>query len=419
MILNLFNKNKNTEYTEKEILCNTIENYIELANTNKNTLSDYLCIISLIKIWKSQYKEYVKEFDEYLKIFEKQGLLNIYKQDDIVFTTYQKFGINPKIANEIKRGFIEGCTSRYINFMIAITVCGKPNSSYSRIVLAEIYNWNFSIFNKQAIYYANLCLMDNDKDIRVLELNAKNYEKNKQYDIAITYYKKILKISKNPYYIKKISSVYKRKSGINSALMFLSEEKTKFKFNKAFQNIINEEIKILTNEKNGIVKHDFNGYNNIESFFGKFTNYKLIERKYDQLKLKYKNTFDNHIKRINKISMIMTNGITNENINDFLNTVILDIQEFYKIENFYMELNSFNLTNNYYYSDNYERGYLLPKKSVIFLEKNNLIDEAIKICDVAIENNIIWDNTKSGMIGRKERLLKKYKSKDFNNKLIN
>ena len=53
------------------------------------------------------------------------------------------------------------------------------------------------------------------------------------------------------------------------------------------------------------------------------------------------------------------------------------------------------------------KGYLLPKKTIIFLEKNDYLDEAILVCDISIKNNITWDNTKSGIIGRKERLIKK------------
>lgn len=394
---------------EKELLCDTIEKYIDIANKNNNTLDDYVSVIAFINTLKTQYPNYSKSFNYYLNKFETKGLIEYYNSNNknIAKKYLAIYKNDLSKAEEIINGFIPDCSNRFINFMIGIGICGKPNDKKRRLLLARAYSWNSYSFARQAIYYTNLSLNDNKNDIWLLELNGENYLKIKDYDKSLEYYKKALQKSNNSYLFRRIVSIYKKKADLDGAITFLNSEKRKKIFNRELYETIKKELNSLENEKIGIYKHDFSGYNAIESFWGKFDNYKKAEEKYKLLKTKYKSVFDEHIKRLDNISVIMTAGLSKENIDEFILNIKEDIENFYKINNFYEELNSFGLNNYYYYSDNYIKGYLLPKKTIIFLEKNDYLDEAILVCDISIKNNITWDNTKSGIIGRKERLIKK------------
>lgn len=397
--------------SEKEILCNCIENYIELANTNGNIIDDYYSIISFIKTLQNQYNEYSNDFEKYLKIFKENGILDSYnlQNNNIAQKYFLKYGINLQKSYELLTGFAEGCKSRYINFLIVIGLCGKPLSKESRKILAMAYSWNMYLFANQSIYYTELYLKDNPHDSNFLSMNADNYFKLKRYEESIYYLKLALKYSKDSYPYKKIINIYKRQKDLNGAIKFLKNEKKSFKnlFNRERKNNINEYLKVLEKEQTGIVKHDFNGYDSIESLWNTDGSYNIKKSKYIELKNKYKEVFEAHIKRLDAISIITANGINNENIYSLIDLVKKDIKEFYKIESFYKDLNSIGMNNIYYYSDNYIKGYLMPKKICMLLEKENFIDEALLICDYCIENNILEDGTKNGMKGRRLRLKRK------------
>lgn len=401
-----------TKISEKDILCDCIEHYIEIANKNPNTLNSYCLIIAFLFQLKEHYPQYDCCFDKYIDLFNAEGILRYYtenKTQNIADIYFKKYADNITKAEEIIHGYIHECPNRFFNFMIAIGIIGPPNSKDKRLLLAKAYSWNSYAFVKQSIYYTDLCLKDNKKDSFLLELNAENYLKSKEYGVSLNYYKKALAISDNSYLYKRIISIYRKTNNLDGAIKFLKGEKKSFKnlFNKERKNDINKYLRTLESEKIGIVKHDFSGYNSIETLWNASGTYNIKKNRYIELKNKYKEVFENHIKRLDAISVITTNGINNENIYSLMDLVKSDVKEFYKIENFYKELNSIGMNNTYYYSDNYIKGYLMPKKICMLLEKENFIDEAILICNCCIENNILEDGTKSGMRGRQKRLKEK------------
>ena len=399
------------EKTEEDIICSCIEKYIEIANINSNTLDDYISIVAFIYTLKKQYPQYSKSFDKYLNIFKDKGIIEQYNKstDNIAKAYFNSYENNVDKAEEIINGFIPNCSNRFFNFMIGIGICGKPSDAKRRHLLAQAYSWNSYLFASQSIYYTNLCLKYDQLNSFYLKQNADNYCKIRKFDIALDYLQMALKCSNNPYLFISISKVYHRKKDLDGAIQFFENEIQRVS-NKEMKKVICNQLKILKNEKIGIKKHDFNGYNCVETIWDR-----NIEEKYIQLKQKYKSTFDEHIDRIDKISVIVIKGINPNNINALINLVLKDIENYYKIDNFYNELNHFGLINNYYYSDNYIKGYNLPKKICMSLEKANYINEAIKICQFAIHNNLSDDGTKSGMHGRLERLLKK-QTKMFNSR---
>lgn len=248
-------------FNEKEILCNCVEQYINIANKNNNKLSDYFCIISFLNILKEQYPSYSKDFNRYLNFFDTAGILKKYKKDDIVYSTYKLYGISPDVANDIKMGFVDGCSSRYINFMIAIAICGKPTNAHSRYILQDIYSWNYTAFAKQKIYYIELYLkmgldpnlfinkIVSRREIKKIHLSllysrlGDSYNKIHMFEKAETYYKKAVKL--DDYYYKKIISFYKQNKKTKKMVDYLTNEKKLYFFNKERKKKIYEYLKQL------------------------------------------------------------------------------------------------------------------------------------------------------------------------------
>lgn len=236
-------------FEEREILCDCIKQYIKIANINNNKLSDYFCIISFLNILKEQYPNYSKDFNYYLNFFDNAGILKEYKKNDIVYTTYKLYGISPDIANDIKTNFIEKCSSRYINFMVAIAICGKPVDAHSRYILQDIYSWNYTTFTKQKIYYIELYLkkgLDTNcfinkctsrKKLKRMHLSllysrlGDGYNKLHMLKKAEYYYKKAIRLDN--YYYKKIITFYKQNKNTKKMMNYLNKEK-KEKINKFF-----------------------------------------------------------------------------------------------------------------------------------------------------------------------------------------
>lgn len=243
-----------TKRLEKDILCNCIEQYIEIANKNPSTLNSYCLIIAFLFQLKKQYPQYNYFLNKYINLFNDKGILKYYaenKAENIADIYFKKYAGDITKADEIIHGYIHMSPNRFFNFMIAIGIIGPPNSKDKRLLLAKAYSWNSYAFVKQSIYYTDLCLKDNKNDSFLLELNAKNYLKSKEYGISLNYYKKALAISNNSYLYKRIISVYRKAGNLDGAIRYLKEEKKAFKnlFNKERKNDINEYLKNLESEK--------------------------------------------------------------------------------------------------------------------------------------------------------------------------
>lgn len=197
-------------YTEKEILIDCIENYIEIANINENTFDDYISIIALLYQLKKQYNEYNDIFDDYLNKFRQKGILDKYnkQKNNTAKKYFEKFGTNPEKVKEVLFNFVDGANSRFLSYLIMIGMNGKPTTPLSRYNLAIIYSFNSSKFCKPAIYYISLYLnnrlydKDYKNDLRGVHLAKKShllmmynhlgkaYENNKEYNKALTIFKK-------------------------------------------------------------------------------------------------------------------------------------------------------------------------------------------------------------------------------------
>ena len=140
-------------YSEKEVLCNLIENYIIIANKNNTTLDDYISIIAFTKLLQIQYKEYAKDLQFYINKFEKQGILDEYQT---YFKSVPKrifienhFQANMDLASEMLYGWFDGCTNRPMHYMIIFGLCGKPLTNKQKYIMAQIFEANWEIFSMQ------------------------------------------------------------------------------------------------------------------------------------------------------------------------------------------------------------------------------------------------------------------------------
>ena len=198
-------------YSEKEVLCNLIENYIVIANKNNTTLDDYISIIAFTKLLQIQYKEYAKNFQIYINRFEKQGILDEYQtyfknipKQIFIKNNFQK---NVGLASEMLYGWFDGCTSRFIHFLIIFGLCGRPNTLKQKEIMFNLFEANSTSFSKQMIYYGTLYLNSKkSKHEQFNRLEDKNYEYNTNYRIC-----------------KNIAEAYIREKNYNKALEYFEK----------------------------------------------------------------------------------------------------------------------------------------------------------------------------------------------------
>lgn len=250
--VNDFNIPKKIEMNERNILCDCIENYINIANKNNTTLDDYFSIIAFINILKKQYPNYIDDFNKYIYIFDNTGIIELYNKNNtnIAKKYFCLYEGNDDKAYEIINGFIPNCSNRFINFMIAIGICGPPTTVRKKHILSQAYSWNSYSFAWQSIYYTNLCLEEEKNNLYLLELNADNYLKVRDYGTAINYYKYVLKKSKsNLYLYKKIAIAYRRNNQKEEAISFLKKEMLKRAFDFEAQKVIFNELKKIKQNK--------------------------------------------------------------------------------------------------------------------------------------------------------------------------
>lgn len=194
----LFKKKEKIEsftVEEKDILCNLVEKYIEIATANDTTLDDYISIIALIIILQKQYPEYLKNLQYYIDLFDKKGILEEYEKNSTntpkkIFSE-NHFESNVDLAEKMLYSFFEGCTRRPIHFLIIIGLCGRPITPKQKYIMARIFEGNYYSFYQQKRYYSILSLNDpydnfnfSNKSDKILYENANNYSRNKEIAIA-------------------------------------------------------------------------------------------------------------------------------------------------------------------------------------------------------------------------------------------
>lgn len=317
--MTIFRKKEKLEYTEKEILCDLIENYITVANQNDTTLDDYISIISLIKVLQNEYKEYNKYFQKYIEIFREKGILDEYR-------TYQKskpkqifiennFKENTKLAEKMLYGWFDGCTSRPMHLMIIFGLCGNPTTKKQKYIMAQLFEANWSIFNKQKQYYTKLYL-----NVGVNADGIWNSHKEKEDYINAQYYAKYKTLAtssnnKDDYekYMLKAKE-YKNVGNSDLARFYISNKQ----FDKA-----KDEIDLIILNKTKIAKEDGYVYElDKDTYTKQLVIYYKYKSKYPYLRKELLEMFNLDIKTFNKMTKDIKDNLDFKNNSGYSDKII-------------------------------------------------------------------------------------------------
>lgn len=135
-----------------------------------------------------------------------------------------------------------------------------------------------------------------------------------------------------------------------------------------------------------------------------------MEIKIKDLREKYKSTFDYHRKFLEEIDYCearLKDGVeVSENKEKFNTYCLSDINLFPKIMNYYKEFNTLGFEQKYEYADNKNSDYPIFRKLIIFYEKEGKVEDAIKLCNIAINYGITKYLGKISMKEKAEKLSK-------------
>lgn len=316
-------------------------------------------------------------------------------------------------------------------FIKCVQICGNVNTPLARYVRAKAWSWNIVCYSNNAIIaiidYLNHDLYEDSFKDNIIFDNyntrknhhlfnmyldlGKAYEGAKKYDEAIDVYNESKKFvcSQVPYI--KIANRYKSMKEYDKALMELEEARkskyakypTESDFGKDYIDlrVIDSYYKKIKNSKLGIVNHEFLGYDRIEALNN-------IDY-YNNLKNKYKDLFEERRKVLEYKDLAKIELKKNEsekNIIKFINVCMKDIEIALKTKGFYVEINKF--TNNFYeINDNGRSGISSIKDLVVLYKKKKNYHEAIKICQLAIDNGFrVYSKDKTYSM-LKDELMKK------------
>ena len=358
-----------------------------------------------------------------------------------------------------KDGIQHRVRSRFGVLKKVVEICGDVNTPKSRYFKAKAWGWNSTAYSKETIAaceeYLNNPLYEEAQDIKnghrdmhIAEFRrylARAYANNtiKDYNSAEKIYKKDIESTYSLASYLNLARFYWQTKRIDDAISLLrnaslmpakypfeyhdwqdkrrymvDKQKWEKENNELYTRRLSEELKKYENLKMGVYEHTFSGYDRIETFYDDKTgrNMSFELGLYNKLKSKYTAVFESHRELLQKMDFLKAKikevGLSDELINqEYINTCLADISLYDDLVTFYYELNKLGLKNEYEIYDNCKKGYHIFKNLSMFYEKQNKIDEAIKVCQLAIEKGIIEDGTKGQMAGRIERLAKKLNKK--------
>lgn len=356
------------------------------------------------------------------KLFSTMGLVNIEMSD------YEE-----KLCDEIW----DECNHVRSDVLIkCVQICGVADTPLARYVRAKAWSWNLVCYSDNAIcaiidYLNHDLYEDSFKDNIVFDHYSirknhhlfnmyldlgKAYEGAKKYNEAIDIYNKSKKFvySQIPYI--RIANRYKLMKEYDKALEELEDaRKSKYAryptdndFGKDYIDliVIDTYYKKIKNSKLGIVNREFIGYDRIESLNN--------NDDYIALKNKYKDLFEERRKVLgykDLAKLELKDNENNETINKFINLCMKDIELALQTQTFYDEINKF--TNNYYeINDNGNPGIRSIRDLILIYKKNKNYKEAIKVCQIAIDNGFLTYSKDKTYAMLKNDLMKKIKKEN-------
>lgn len=340
---------------------------------------------------------------------------------------------------QCKQIWIDHNNDRSEVLKIVVELCGDINTSQTRYLKAISWSFNKVEYAEQRIQsitnyldnklykkaYENSASSINKginygKKVHIMTMlqyladaycHLKDYEKEEDtylqmYDLNII----------TPNCCVKLAKYYAKRGQKEKAIDILKKEKKKllYIFKKEYREPIDKYLKELEKKEQGISKHVFVGYDTYQSAFIGDKYHPELEKKGMSLREKYKKYFDYHREFLESIDMCeykMKNCAENiDEIKEEYNTSCLsDINIYPKIMEYYNELNSLGFGYRIEYQDNSSKDYPVFRKLISFYEKEGKIEDAIKLCDIAIDYGITKYLGSTSMSDKKEKLMKKQK----------
>lgn len=318
---------------------------------------------------------------------------------------------------------------------IVVKLCGDVDTPQTRYIKALAWSFNKMEYSNERIESIKLYLnndlyekayinkaftLEKGKDYGkkvhtgiMLQYLAEAYCHLKDYDNEEMIYKKIFELNTIvPNGNVLLAKFYKKRGKLKQAIEVLNNGKK----NKNYQN--NSNYKLLVdnylleyeNKTKGINKHYFDGYDSYQSGFINGKYYPELEKKSMQLREKYKDVFECHREFLENIDFYEYN-IKHEpeiekNKTNFVTYCLSDINLYSKILNYYTELNGIGFSGKYEYSDKGNKEYPIFRKIISYYEKEKKYNDAITLCDIAINNGIYKFFRNISIKDKKESLLK-------------
>lgn len=312
---------------------------------------------------------------------------------------------------------------------VIVELCGNVDTPKMRYIRALAWSYNRVEYSEQRIAAINDYLSKSlytpaysnyGKKTHIATMlqyladaycHLKNYEKEEE-----TYLKMYKLRIITPNVCVKLAKYYSKRGQKGKTIDILKKEKKTllYLFNSEYRKPIDRYLKELEKKERGISKHVFVGYDTFQSAFIGDRYHPELEKKGMQLREKYKKYFDYHREFLESIDMCeykMKNSTENiDEIKEEYNTSCLsDINIYPKIMEYYNELNSLGFEYKTEYQDNSSKDYPVFRKLISFYEKEGKIEDAIKLCDIAINYGITKYLGSMSMSDKKEKLAKKKK----------
>lgn len=324
-------KKEKTEFNEEEILCDLIENYIELANASKSTLDEYISIIALIKMIIPQYKKYYKRLNLYLNKFEENGIVNEYEKckTNIAKNIFSENDFKPNIELADKRlyNFFDGCTDWGMHYLIIYGLCGKPITPKQRYIMAKLFQGNYYCFYKQKRYYSMLALKDkhynpitNNEEKKNWK-NINDYQMNKEIAIA---YRKEKNEGKYEEYLLKAKQCYDIGSD-DLARFYIT--------NKQFDKAKNE-IDLIISRRERQAEEDGYMYNlDNDTYTKQLVDYYNQKKNYPYQRKDILEKFNIDIKTFNQIAKDIKDNSEYKNLQGYSEKAMIYFSNIFKTQN--------------------------------------------------------------------------------------
>lgn len=311
-------------YSEKEVLCNLIENYIIIANKNNTTLDDYISIIAFTKLLQIQYKEYAKDLQFYINKFEKQGILDEYQT---YFKSVPKrifienhFQANMDLASEMLYGWFDGCTNRPMHYMIIFGLCGKPLTNKQKYIMAQIFEANWEIFSMQKEYYTKLYLNSGiyTNNYFLSKKDEEDYVKTQYY----MKYKNLAKVSNNKndyekYMLKALS--YTKKGDTDLARFYIRE--------KRFDEAKGQIDKIIKDRKKFAKEDGYDYCLEKDTYTKQLVDFYELKVKYPYIRREIIEMFDIDVKTFNNLTKDIKDNIEYKKDSNYSQKIISYLKE--------------------------------------------------------------------------------------------